>query len=116
MTRSNAKAHAALLDWSSWLMNHNTTQDLGYQMADFMSTKVNTPPKALIPRIAFTSATVIYVSNWYMGITPILRRNVIRKYFQKEEIGKRREEYIWEKLSPYLQNCAFSKKRKKISD
>lgn len=105
-TGPHERAHCALEDWASFLWNTNTSQELGFQIAQLEVERVQTPPKALIPRIAFTPPMVKAVQNWYDTTTKCLRTTAYMYYLaeveEKRKVTRRQYNYLIANVSRYL--------------
>jgi len=73
MTRENKRAHSALEDWASYIHLQGSSE-IGFAITEW-KIRVQTPPRALVPRVAFTPPTVKAVENWYSEATETLKRH-----------------------------------------
>jgi len=105
-TGPNDRAHCALEDWASFVITSLTSQELGYQIAQLDVERVQTPPKALIPRIAFTPPTVKAIENWYEIATQSLKTTAYMYYLAdieyKNKVTRRQHGYLIANVSRYL--------------
>jgi len=105
-TEPHQRAHCALEDWASFIWNTSTSQELGYQIAQLDVERVQTPPKALIPRIAFTPPLVRTMQNWYDTTTKCLQTTAYNYYIadveHKNKVSRRQYNYLIANVSRYL--------------
>ena len=105
-TGPHERAHWALEDWVSFIHNNTSSQELGYQIAQLEVERVQTPPKALIPRIAFTPPIVKKIQNWYDSTTSSLQSTTNLYYFStpedKKKVTRRQYNYLIANVSRYL--------------
>jgi len=106
MTRENKRAHSALEDWASYIHLQGSSE-IGFAITEW-KIRVQTPPRALIPRVAFTPPTVKAVENWYSEATETLKRHAYMYYLsvpsQHRMISSSQYKYLLRKVSKYLQN------------
>ena len=100
------RAHCALEDWASFILTTLTSQELGYQIAQLDVERVQTPPKALIPRVTFTPPIVKCIQNWYDSTTDPLKTTAYRYYLanieDKKKVSRRQHGYLIASVSRYL--------------
>lgn len=105
-TGPHERAHCALEDWASFVLTTLTSQELGYQIAQLDVERVQTPPRALIPRVTFTPYTVKCIENWYDIATASLKTTAYLYYLaeikEKKKVTRRQHGYLIANVSRYL--------------
>ena len=95
LTREHQRAHDALHDWASWQLTTLTSTELGFQIMILDGVKVQTPPKALIPRVAFTPPTVKAIENFLEESTQIIRSHAYYYFIEPEKKQVTRRQYYY---------------------
>ena len=107
MTRKHQEAHDSLCEWASFIITHQTSQELGYQIADWLAIHSGIPPAALVPRLAMTPIRVRLVFDWHHDIaTDRLRQNAENAYlFKTCQLTRSQQEYLLDSLGEYMEIC-----------
>ena len=108
--RPHESAHCALEDWASFIITSLSSTELGYQIVQLDVERVQTPPRALIPRIAFTPTTVKAIENWYEQASNRLKTIACMYYIAeieyKKKVSRRQHNYLISKVSTYLRSLS----------
>ena len=100
------RAHCALEDWASFKILTLTSQEMGYQIAQLDVERVQTPPKALIPRVTFTPPTVKCIDNYMDQATESLKETAIKYYLGpieiKRQVTRRQYDYLIGSVTRWL--------------
>ena len=98
MTKERKEAHYALEGWAAFKILTINSGELGYQQCEW-TIRVQTPPRALIPRITYTPYKVQIIDNWYDLASGDLKERAINIYLAEKS---QQQPYTWKQQRKLL--------------